>query len=596
MENKFPNNQENTVKETNETKEATSPVADAVSVNPETSEPCVTDGQIKEEYEAVSDELYSTLNEEDCPELDENISFDAEFVTQPAKETDTTATENTNQPRTADAPRYNEAPAANHAQAYAPPQQSPHFNNTKTYTQPPAYSHFSQPAPQPQAPGYGYYSSPNTPYPPAPPAPPKKGKGATALMVCLWVLVALFALGFFGLCGYIIGSNSNVRTEQTATSDIPTFFPDNDKDEDHSKEETTQEPTTDAPEPTEDKSDTVPLPDKNEDLYSNSVEVVLNKFPKDYTDTNKYTTQYAYKAVTDSTIGVVCYEEGFSKEPASQGTGIIISKDGYIATNSHVIGDSRSLYYVEVITNDGTTYEAKVIGYDSRTDLAVLKVNATDLTPATFCDSQYVEVGQDVIAVGNPGGIEFQNSLTRGVVSALNRELSLSSQVTYIQTDAAINPGNSGGPLCNMYGQVIGINTAKISSDSYEGMGFAIPSATVKEIVDDLISKGYVQNRVRLGISGTEVNSSMQQYYSVPAGILVGDISKDGPCDGKGIEKNDIITAIDDEKISSFSEIYAILAKHKPGDEVVLSVYKTEQDKTIEVTVILMADQGETQQ
>ena len=186
---------------------------------------------------------------------------------------------------------------------------------------------------------------------------------------------------------------------------------------------------------------------------------------------------------------MVCYEDSFSKEPASQGTGIVLSEDGYIATNSHVIGDSRSLYYVEVVTNEGTTYEAKVIGYDSRTDLAVLKINAKGLTPAQFCDSEYVEVGQDVIAVGNPGGIEFQNSLTRGVVSALNRELSLSSQVTYIQTDAAINPGNSGGPLCNMYGQVIGINTAKISSSSYEGMGFAIPSRTVKEIVDDLIAK-----------------------------------------------------------------------------------------------------------
>ena len=514
-------------------------------------------------------------NDDNAPALEEDIRFDAEFAPQ-----DTVYEAPVNQNNTG------------YANAVYAPQEEP------VCEQPPqSYGDtgcYAPPTPPAEPPVSGYYYAPPAPMPPAPPAKPKRQKGATALIVCLWVLVGLFSAGFFGLCGYIIGtSTNNTRIEQAATSDdVPTFFPeDDDKDEDKS-----ESPSTEDSVPSNNNSDVVTIPDNNDDLYSDSVSIVLNNIPKDADDTSKYTTQYAYKVVAQSTIGVMCYEKGFSDEPASQGTGIIISKDGYIATNSHVIGDSKSLYYVQVITGDGTTYEAKIIGYDSRTDLAVLKINAKDLTPATFCDSQYVEVGQDVIAVGNPGGIEFQNSLTRGVVSALNRELSLSSQVSYIQTDAAINPGNSGGPLCNMYGQVIGINTAKISSDSYEGMGFAIPSATVKDIVDDLISQGYVQNRVRLGISGTEVNSAMQQYYSIPAGILVGEVSEGGPCDGKGIEKNDIITAIDDEEISTFSEVYAILAKHQPGDKVVLSVYKLEQDKTVEITVTLMADQGETQQ
>lgn len=459
-----------------------------------------------------------------------------------------------------------------------PPMPQPPFNPV-----PPVANPAAPPQP-PAAPASAYY------YPPTPPQPQKK-KGSNALIICLWVLIALFALGFFGMCGYILGVNSR-GSDNTSVTSAPTLFSP-DKDEEEPKESEPEEYDIFVPST---KDEVIPIPDDADIYYSDETSIVLNPLPKDKTDSSKYTTQYAYKKVAASTIGVVCYEDSFSKEPASQGTGIVLSEDGYIATNSHVIGDSRSLYYVEVVTNDGTTYEAKVIGYDSRTDLAVLKINAKGLTPAQFCDSEYVEVGQDVIAVGNPGGIEFQNSLTRGVVSALNRELSLSSQVTYIQTDAAINPGNSGGPLCNMYGQVIGINTAKISSSSYEGMGFAIPSQTVKEIVDDLIAKGYVENRVRLGISGQEVSLSMQEYYGIPAGVLIAEVSKDGPCDGKGIETNDVLTAIDDESVETFSDIYAILAKHKPGDEVVLSIYKMEQNKTVEIATTLMADQGETQQ
>lgn len=467
-------------------------------------------------------------------------------------------------------------------------------------------NHYYNPAPQPvQNPTYNYSQPPVTPpvnngqppytnqppvyYYPAP--EPKKKKGPNALIIILWVLVGLFALGFLTTCGYIImnsGMEEFLGIETTETS-IPNE--DNDKDSDNKDSHSVDETTPDK----DGNNTVVPLPDGDKDYYSDT-NIILHNKPDDYTDTSKYTTQYAYKTIAESTIGIVCYENGFNDEPASQGTGIIASKDGYILTNSHVIGDSRSLLKVQVITNDGTTYEAKVIGYDSRTDLAVLKINAKNLTPAVFCDSKYVEVGQDVIAIGNPGGMEFQNSLTRGVVSAVNRKLSLSAQVSYIQTDAAINPGNSGGPLCNMYGQVIGINTAKISSSAYEGMGFAIPSQTVKDIVDDLISKGYVENRVRLGISGTPVSSTNQFYYNTPAGIRIAEISKDGPCYNKGIEKGDIITAIDKTEIQSFSDIYAILENHKPGDKVTLSVYKTSQNKAVRIEVILAADQGETQQ
>ncbi len=436
-----------------------------------------------------------------------------------------------------------------------------------------------------QAPPQGYYYMPYSMQPPMPPAPPKRKKSATAFLVIMWILIGVFAIGFFSLCGFIIGNSGG----QGSTA--PTLF-----DEEPGTSAQQSEPASSAP--TEEDSDIIPLPESDDDeYYSGDASINLKKFPTDKDNAAKYTTQYAYKKVAQSTIGVVCYEAGFSgDDPASQGTGIVLTEDGYVATNSHVIGDSRTRYDVRVVVSDGTIYEAKVIGYDTRTDLAVLKINAEDLIPAEFCDSQYVEVGQDVIAVGNPGGIEFQNSLTRGVVSALNRELSLSAQVSYIQTDAAINPGNSGGPLCNMYGQVIGINTAKINASSYEGMGFAIPSATVKEIVDDLTSQGYVNNRVRLGISGQEVSSQMQQYYGIPKGILIGEIAMDGPCDGTGIKVNDVLTKIDDAEISTFSEVFGILAEHKPGDKVKLTLYRMDTQQTIEVTITLMADQGETQQ
>lgn len=436
-----------------------------------------------------------------------------------------------------------------------------------------------------QTPPQGYYYMPYTVTPPTPPAPPKRKKGATAFLVCMWVLIGVFAIGFFCLCGYIIG-NSGGLPGSTAS---PNFG----EEPATSAQESTPQPSV----PEED-SDIIPLPDTQEDdYYSGNTSIKLKKHPTDKDNLSKYNTQFAYKKVAQSTIGVVCYEAGFSgDDPASQGTGIVLTEDGYVATNSHVIGDSRTRYDVRVVVSDGTIYEAKVIGYDTRTDLAVLKINAEGLTPAEFCDSNYVEVGQDVIAVGNPGGIEFQNSLTRGVVSALDRELSLSAQVSYIQTDAAINPGNSGGPLCNMYGQVIGINTAKINASSYEGMGFAIPSSKVKEIVDDLTAQGYVNNRVRLGISGQEVSSQMQQYYGIPKGIIIGEIAKDGPCDGTDIKVNDVLTKIDDTEISTFSEVFGILAEHKPGDKVTLSLYRMDTKETLTVTITLMTDQGETQQ
>lgn len=312
--------------------------------------------------------------------------------------------------------------------------------------------------------------------------------------------------------------------------------------------------------------------------------------------------QSAYNKVAGSTVAVLCFIDEVKDEKLAdgQGTGIIITSDGYIVTNSHVIGDSKSKYLYQVKDNKGKKYNAYVVGYDTRTDLAVLKISAKNLTSVTFGKSSDLKVGDDIIAVGNPGGVNFQNSLTKGIVSAKERSIDDGS-VTYIQTDAAVNPGNSGGPMCNLYGQVVGITTAKISSSVYEGMGFAIPSETIKEITDDIIQKGYVENRVRIGITGFPVNSYTSTMYEVPQGIVIAEISKDGSLANTNAKEGDIITEFDGTKITNFSQIYSLLEKHKPGDKVKITLYRPDikdssKGQTITVTVTLTADKGESQE
>lgn len=427
----------------------------------------------------------------------------------------------------------------------------------------PASTPYTQPSPAP-------YGQPYTPQ--APEAKPKS-RGSKAFMIVLIVLLAVFSIGFFMLCGYLLRDYfASSLSPVTPTSP---------------SQETTL-PEGDTP------SNIIPS-DKNENPYSKDTVIDLVPLPSDKDDTSKYTTQYAYNIISDSTVGVVCYVKGNNTAVKSQGTGIIISEDGYIVTNSHVIGDSKTLYDVRITTVDGTSYEAIVVGYDSRTDLAVLKVNGKNMKAAAFADSDEAYIGQDVIAVGNPGGMDFQNSLTKGILSAKDRKLNLSTQVSFLQTDAAINPGNSGGALCNLHGQVIGVTSAKISSDAYEGMGFAIPSRTVKEVVDDLVAQGFVEGRVRIGITGQAVTSAMMQYYDIPSGILVSSIDEDGPCADTELEKDDIITMFDGKEIKSFSDMYNYLAEHKAGDKVTLTVYRMETDETFEIEITLMADDGATQ-
>lgn len=206
----------------------------------------------------------------------------------------------------------------------------------------------------------------------------------------------------------------------------------------------------------------------NESDYSNKTNssyegIDLKAKPSDAKD-SKYNTEYASNEVTDSIVGVLCYSDEITDDSqcTSQGSGIIITSDGYVVTNAHVVGNSKTLYLIQVVTSDGKQYKAGVVGYDTRTDLALLKMDdASGLKVANFGNSKDVSLGESVIAIGNPGGVKYNNSITQGIVSAVDRQSSITTNVKFIQTDAAINPGNSGGALVNMYGQVIGVSSAK---------------------------------------------------------------------------------------------------------------------------------------
>ena len=416
------------------------------------------------------------------------------------------------------------------------------------------------------------------PYPPMPPRPPKKkaNAGLIALIVVLCVLLVGSMAGFFV---YFVSENSKKQDDNSSNSYSFTM-------PNYGYNIPNTEPTT------------APVSEHKESDYSDKADanykgVVLESKPKD-ADTNKsYTAESAFNKVSDSVVGIVGYTDKITtvENSATQGSGIILTSDGYVVTNAHVIGNSKTTYLLQVVTSDGKSYNAGVVGYDSRTDIAVLKMDdAKGLKAATFGNSENIELGEDIIVVGNPGGLDYQNSITKGIVSAVDRKMSSTSLVKYIQTDAAINPGNSGGPIVNLYGQVVGIATAKIVSEKYEGMGFAIPSATAKDIIDTLMKKGYVEGRVKIGITGSNVSSDVASAYGIPMGIMVDEISKDGPCYGTELKTDDIITGVDDKEIQSFSDIYEILETHKPGDKIVIKYYRMSDQSTGEVEVTLAED------
>ncbi len=297
-----------------------------------------------------------------------------------------------------------------------------------------------------------------------------------------------------------------------------------------------------------------------------------------------------YAANVNSTVGITTSVTtnfwGYQTTSAASGSGFIITEDGYILTNHHVIEGSDS---ITVSLYDGTTYDAELIGYDASNDIAVLKVDATELVPVILGDSDNMNVGDSVVAIGNPLG-ELTFSLTAGTVSAMNREVTMSSGVTMelFQTDCAINSGNSGGALFNLYGEVIGITNAKYSGNSGGGasidnIAFAIPINDVWSIIQSIIEKGYI-SKPYIGVSVSDVSKETQSY-GLPEGAAVRGIAEESPAQQAGLQVNDIITHVNGTAITGSGDLVRIVGEAQVGDVLELEVYRQGKTTQLSITV-----------
>ncbi len=286
-----------------------------------------------------------------------------------------------------------------------------------------------------------------------------------------------------------------------------------------------------------------------------------------------------YDKVSPSVVGVSC----ILARSSATGTGIIISEDGYIITNAHVVEDALSIMIVDNRLNE---YEAKVVGADAQTDLAVLKVEATGLIPCEFGKSGELRIGELAVVIGNPLGLDLYGTMTTGIISGLNRTITIGeNKMTLIQTQASINKGNSGGPLINAYGQIIGITSAKVNSAYGEGLGFAIPIDEALPIVDDLMEHGYVTGRPMIGISGEDITYIMSLYYRLPQGVCVRFITPESGAEAAGIKAGDIIIGINDSSISTMDELTEAKNQFSAGDTITLNVYRDGVSMNVEVVL-----------
>ncbi|MBR3747759.1 MAG: trypsin-like peptidase domain-containing protein, partial [Selenomonadaceae bacterium] len=286
--------------------------------------------------------------------------------------------------------------------------------------------------------------------------------------------------------------------------------------------------------------------------------------------------------ITNKAIARDMFNRTFETEGV--GSGVIFQSDGYIITNNHVIAGAKEII---VSLSDGNSITGTLIGADEMTDIAVVKVDAKDLPTATLGNSDEVVVGEPAIAIGNPMGLEFQGSVTVGVISALNRTLDLNDKrVKLFQTDAAISPGNSGGALVNADGEVIGINSAKLATNGVEGMGFAIPINTVKTIIKELMDKGYVA-RPYLGVTIFDKPTAARYGYqlTLEKGVFVFQVALDSPAGRAGFQRGDIILSIDGTEVNSVTDVRNAVAAHKVGDKVKVLLDRDGKQETLDVTL-----------
>ena len=306
----------------------------------------------------------------------------------------------------------------------------------------------------------------------------------------------------------------------------------------------------------------------------------------------RMTAEKVASSVCPSVVGIIQYGTDTLHE-TGEGSGIILTPDGMIITNNHVVEGSKRL---EVVLPSGKKYEATLVGSDARTDLAVVSIEAKGLTCATFGNSDECAVGESVVAIGNPAGLTLAGSVTQGIISALNRNINVGNgPMNLIQTDAAINPGNSGGALVNLYGQIVGINSAKIAQLGYEGIGFSIPINTAKPIIDSILQYGYVKGRVKLGFNCHVIDDVTARINNLPAGIYIESVDTSGPAARAGLKSDDILLTFDGKDIRDTDTLITERDKHKPGDVVTVVIYRRASGDRLTFQITLEEERGEVE-
>lgn len=402
----------------------------------------------------------------------------------------------------------------------------------------------------------------------APQPPQKNGKGSGGLKVFAILLCIILVFVIFIFIGYAIykeGPAAQKTAEGTGTSE-PSG---------------TSLEINSAPEETEEETE-------------------------EYSPSGVLTSEQIATKVMPSIVGVVVYtkESALQNQAYSEGSGIIMSEDGYIITNAHVVMEEDTstggvsttpVDKIEIYLNNEDYCQATLIGVDTRTDLAVVKIDKENLVAAEFGDSTVLKVGELAVAIGNPTGRTLSSSFTQGVISGVDRTIAIGTSgytMDCIQTDAAINPGNSGGALVNKYGQVIGINSSKIAATEYEGIGFAIPIHEAKPVIESLIENGYVAGRVRIGITFQSIPQALAELRGTPAGLRVVQVDESTDAYAQGVQPGDIITKLDGNEVISIKEISEVLNEKEPGDSVKLTIYRVKDGKasTFDVSVELQED------
>lgn len=444
---------------------------------------------------------------------------------------------------------------------YTAPQSNTYSNTAETYSQPQSqqYMQPQQPAQytdtynqyQAQQPSQmystPYYQAPQPEQGNVPPTPKKKGKTAkrVAVITASLALVACIGIGG-GFLGSMLAKDSSVTTNADSSSSST-----KDTSEDKSKGSLTINKT------------------EGTEVSATTTQEVAEKAAKSVVE-----------ITTESVVNGQFMQQYVSK---GAGSGVIISKDGYIITNNHVIDGASS---IKVTLKDGKSYDATLIGKDSKVDVALIKIDANDLSPVTFGDSDNLKVGETAIAIGNPLG-KLGGTVTNGIISALDREITIDGEtMNLLQTNAAINPGNSGGGLFNANAELVGLVVAKSSGESIEGLGFAIPINDVVNILQDLMDHGYVTGRPSLGVSLTDVTEDQLFSYRLDeAGTYIANITSGSSADKAGLKVGDRLVKIGDTEVSSASNASNALSKYKAGDEVSITVSRDGKTVTVKATL-----------